>query len=153
MSALFVFLYSSSSASSCPASLTRILRLLRLPFPLNPHGGDPITITVNIIMVMIIIDHHQQNIKQRYFVGADRPFSFLPCGGVLHINSYHILLSFHFFTFFCMYMSIFLFLYTDILRVQISLLLSCYIFFHLCVIFPLQMIHDLFPSRLPRGGL
>ena len=100
----------------------------------------PTTNTVNIIIVMIImiitiinivmiiIDHHQQNISQRYSVGAAWPFSLLPCGGVLHINSYHIFLSFHFFHFFCM--STFPFLYTRILRVQISLLLSFYIFFH-----------------------
>ena len=72
----------------------------------------PTTNTVNIIIVMIImiitiinivmiiIDHHQQNISQRYSVGAAWPFSPLPCGGVLHINSYHILLSFHFVHFF-----------------------------------------------------
>ena len=88
----------------------------------------PTTNAVNIIIVMIINDHHQQNISQRYSVGAAWPFSPLPCGGVLHINSYHIFLSFHFFHFFCM--STFLFLYTRILRVQISLLLSFYIFFH-----------------------
>ena len=102
---VFAFLSTSFSGTSCGPCLTRILRLLRLPFPLNPHGGDPITITVNIIMVMITIDHHQQNISQRYFVGADSPFPLLPCGGMLHINSYknlinQILLSFHFFTFF-----------------------------------------------------
>ena len=72
----------------------------------------PTTNTVNIIIVMIImiitiinivmiiIAHHQQNISQRYSVGAAWPFSLLPCGGVLHINSYHIFLSFHLFHFF-----------------------------------------------------
>ena len=60
----------------------------------------PTTNAVNIIIVMIINDHHQQNISQRYFVGAAWPFSLLHCSGVLHINSYHIFLSFHLFHFF-----------------------------------------------------
>ena len=34
---VFAFLSSSFSGTSCGLCLTRILRLLRLPFPLNPH--------------------------------------------------------------------------------------------------------------------
>ena len=95
------------------------------------------TNAVNIIIVMIINDHHQQNISQRYFVGAAWPFSLLPCGGVLHINSYHIFFIFSSLSLFCMFMSTFLFFIHphfksanfSVLIVLYFLSLVCYISF------------------------
>ena len=127
LTVVFAFLSSSFSGTSCGPCLclTRILRLLRLPFPLNPHHQRS--------------QHHhchdyQWSSSAKYLTKIFRRRCLALFPSHLWRSATHKLLS-HFSIFsslslFCMFMSTFLFLYTRILRVQIFLFLSFCIFCH-----------------------